>query len=285
CQTVLLALGFFSVRVLVIAIISCYLACLLFGAWLTRRANPGRLHIESSTIRRIFSYGLRSNISTTSSFLNQRLDQLVISAFLSASQLGLYVVAITFTLFTPMVGMSIAVGALPNIASLKMASERDLLARRLVSLTFVSSVLVSVPIIVLAPLLIKLFFGSAFAAGANITRVTAVASVSFSTTRSLEAVLRGVGHPLAAGMAEVVALCATAASLAILLPLLGLIGAAWASLLAYTVSGAWMAWRIKVVTGVPPARLLTPDHAMLQLLYARARYLSKRASRRLSSRA
>jgi O-antigen/teichoic acid export membrane protein len=277
-QTILLIIGAFSVKVLVIVFMGCYFACLLFDIAMTARARPGRLHVDRATMRRIFSYGLRSNTSTTSSFLNQRLDQLVISAFLSVTQLGLYVVAITFTLFTPLIGGSIAVAALPNIARLDEPGEQAVLARRLVSFTLLFSALVSIPIIVLAPLLIKLFFGSAFAAGANITRVTAVASIAFSTTRSLEAVLRGVGRPLSAGLAELVALGATVVGLATLLPTLGLIGAAWATLLAYSVSGAWMAWRIRSIIKLPVSHLLTPDREGIELLIARLRGLRTRSA-------
>jgi O-antigen/teichoic acid export membrane protein len=283
-QTVLLILGTFSVRTIVVVIMGCYVACLLFDIALTWRARPGRLRADPATARQIFSYGLRSATSNTSSFLNQRLDQLVISAFLTARQLGIYVVAITFTLFTPLIGASIGVAALPNIARLDSREEQALLARRMVSASLIISIVVSVPIIVLAPLLIKLFFGSAFSIGGDITRVTAVASISFSTTRTLEGVLRGVGRPLDAGIAEVVALGGTVISLATLLPTLGLIGAAWASLLAYTVSGVWMSTRIKRVLDLPIRQLFTPDRAGIDLLLARVRTMrTQLAARRISS--
>jgi hypothetical protein len=232
---------------------------MVFATWLTKLAHPGRLRADRRTMRMIFAYGIKSNTSTTSSFLNQRLDQLVISAFLSAHQLGIYVVAVTFTLFAPLLGGAIALAALPNVARLHDPVERNLLSRRMVSFTLIASAIVSLPIVIFAPQLITLLFGHNFAVGGNITRVTAIGSVSFATTRSLEAVLRGIGRPLAAGMAEFVALGATAVCLATLLPALGLIGAAWASLLAYSVSGAWMAWRIRKITGLPIRQLLTPD--------------------------
>jgi O-antigen/teichoic acid export membrane protein len=283
-QTVLLAVGAFSVEVIVVSIMGCYLLCLLFDISLTWRARPGRLQADRTTIRKIFGYGARSATSNTSSFLNQRLDQLVISAFLTARQLGLYVVAITFTLFTPLIGASIGVAALPNIASLDKPEEQAVLARRLVSASLLASIVFSLPIIILAPVLIKLFFGSAFAIGGNITRVTAVASISFSTTRTLEGVLRGIGRPLDAGIAELVALGGTVASLAVLLPTLGLIGAAWASLLAYTVSGVWMATRIRKLLDLPMRQLLTPDREGLELLGGRLRTLRAKIAQRISSR-
>ncbi len=277
-QTVLLAIGAFHVKTIVIGMIACYLACMVFATWLTKLAHPGRLRADRKTMRMIFAYGVKSNTSTTSSFLNQRLDQLVISAFLTAHQLGIYVVAVTFTLFAPLLGGAIAIAALPNVARLTEAGEQQLLARRMVSFTLISATLVSLPIVILAPFLIKIFFGSAYSVGGSITRVTAVASVSFATTRSLEAVLRGIGRPLAAGMAEFVALGATAACLGALLPTLGLIGAAWASLIAYSTSGAWMAWRIRTITGLPIRKLLTPDREGVAEAVDRFRSLRNRGS-------
>ncbi len=70
-------------------------------------------------MRTIFLYGAKSHTSNTSSYLNQRLDQLVISVFLTTRQLGIYVVAVTFTLFTSLLGASVMVAALPNIAKLE----------------------------------------------------------------------------------------------------------------------------------------------------------------------
>jgi O-antigen/teichoic acid export membrane protein/serine acetyltransferase len=274
-QTVLLAIGQFHVKTIVIGFVGVYVLCMAYGTWLTKRAHPGRLHFDFRTMRMIFAYGVRSNTSTTSSFLNQRLDQLVISVFLTAHQLGIYVVAVTFTLFAPLLGGAIALAALPNVARLDDSAERTLLSRRLVSFTLIAAALVSLPIIVLAPQLISLLFPG-FGAGGNITRVTAIASVSFATTRSLEAVLRGIGRPLAAGMAEFVALGATGVCLAALLPTIGLIGAAYASLIAYTTSGVWMAWRIKKLTGVPMHQLVIPDREGLAIARERFARLRRR---------
>jgi O-antigen/teichoic acid export membrane protein len=278
CQTVLLATGVFSVRAIVIAIASCYVANAVLVWVLVRRVVGGPVRADRQTAREIFAYGIRSHAGTTSSFLNQRLDQLVISAFLTARQLGLYVVAVTLTLLPPLLGGSVAAAALPNIASLDTHEEQVLLARRLISFTMIASALLALPFIVFAPLFVKLFFGHAFVAGADITRITSVASITLATNRVLEAVLRGVGRPLAAGLAEIVALGATVVGLATLLPALGLIGAAWASLLAYVVSGAWMTWRLRRVLGVPVARLLTPDRDGVQMVTRRLRALRPLAS-------
>jgi O-antigen/teichoic acid export membrane protein len=276
-QTALLATGTFSVRAIVIVIAACYVANALIVWLLVRRVGAGRIRSDRATVREIFGYGIRSHAGTTSSFLNQRLDQLVISAFLTARQLGLYVVAVTLTLLPPLVGGSVAAAALPNVAALDTHEEQILLSRRLISFTLLASALLALPFIAFAPLFVKLFFGHAFVAGANITRIVSVASIALATNRVLEAVLRGVGRPLAAGLAEIVALGATVIGLATLLPALGLVGAAWASLLAYFVSGAWMTMRLRKVLDVPISRLLTPDREGVQILTRRLKAFAQRS--------
>jgi O-antigen/teichoic acid export membrane protein len=282
-QTILLAVGAFRVEVIVTAMMGCYVVCLLFDCALTFRAKPGPLSVDRATMRSIFVYGAKSHTSNTSSYLNQRLDQLVISVFLTSRQLGIYVVSVTFTLFTSLLGASSMVAALPNIARLDDPAEQRVLARRFVSFTLIAAIIVSLPIIALAPWLISLFFGHAYAVGANVTRITAVASIAFATSRVMEGVLRGVGRPLTAGIAEFVALGATVVGLATLVPAFGLIGAAWATLLAYFVSSAWMAMRIKSFIDIPVRRLLTPDRAGLELLRERLRNLGGQLRQRIFS--
>jgi O-antigen/teichoic acid export membrane protein len=275
-QTALLALDVFSVRSIVIGLVFANLATEAIAWVLVRRSAVRPTRWERPMVKSLFAYGIRSHAGTTSNFLNQRLDQLVISAFLTASQLGLYVVGVTFTSLTALIGGSVAVATLPNVASMGEGEERVVLARRLISVTLVMSALVSLPILILAPQLIQLFFGSQFADAANITRVLSIAVVALSTNRAIEAVLRGVGRPLDAGISELVALGATVVGLAVLLPLLGLIGAAWASLLAYTTAGVWMLNRARKALDVSPFILLVPDRGAIDAIRSRLRSFRSR---------
>ncbi len=91
-----------------------------------------------------------------------------------------------------------------------------------------------------------------------------------------------MGRPLTAGSAEFVALGGTIAGLAALLPTLGLIGAAWATLVSYSISGLWMAWRIRVITGMPMRKLFTPDREAIAMLRSGCEHQSQ-ARERISS--
>jgi O-antigen/teichoic acid export membrane protein len=195
-------------------------------------------------------------MSNVSSLFNERLDQLLISVFLAPVQLGLYVVAVTLTAVTGLIGQSVALIALPSVAAEDWAATRAAMVRRYIRLTILGATVLTVPMMVLTPTLIDIFFGHAFAPAVTVTRVLLLAAVVLTTTRLVQSILKATGRPLDAGVSEAVALGVTLASLAVLLPWLGILGAGIASLLAYAVSAAWTASRAARALGLSSVRFL-----------------------------
>jgi len=261
----LAATGALTVRTAVLVYLGANLATALAALALLQLWGL-RLKVDGDLVRALLSFGVRSHGGNVASMLNERLDQLVMSVFLSPASLGLYVVAVTMTSVTGMVGASVATVALPSVASAGSVGQRVGQARRLVAVTLLASTAVTAPLIVALPLLVHLFFGGAYASAVGPGRVLLVAAVAFSVGRVLGAVLRALGRPLDAGLAELLALVATMLGLGVLLPTLGLMGAAVTSLGAYLTSCCWMAGRAARALGVSPAMLLVPDREALAAL-------------------
>jgi O-antigen/teichoic acid export membrane protein len=252
-----------------------YLIALLASGAITAfvlftRESP-RLAFDRGVARELVGYGLRSHLSTASTNLNQRLDQLVISVFLAPAKLGNYVVAVTLTSFTVLVGHSIGMSALPLVARHEPGRARTEAAGRLVRLTLVLSLLVTIPLLAFTSTLITVFFGEDFRSATDVCRVLLVGSVVYSTGRALDAVTKGIGRPLDGGIAELIGLVATVVGLATLLPAFGLIGAAITSLVAYLVATGWLARRAASRLGISARQLLTPKREDLRSLVQRAR--------------
>lgn len=233
------------------------LAVVLRGVWGTLRASR-------ASIRLLLGFGLKSQLSTSMWSLNERSDQLVISAFFSPVSLGLYVVAVTLTSLTTLVGFSFALVALPMIARLETLADRQRIGRLMVSATFFCATAVSIPIFIAEPALIRLLFGDDFAGAAGVGRVLLAAGIVFALNRVLESLLQAVGKPLESSIGEGVALAVTAAGLAVLLPLLGIMGAGITSLLAYSASSAFMVRRAAKALEIPALSLLKPERGMLR---------------------
>jgi len=223
---------------------------------LLRRACTQRPTFDRKLARELFGFAVRSHTSNVSSIFNERLDQLVISVFLAPVQLGLYVIAVTLTSLTSLVGQSVSMIALPVVAAEQPGPARAAMVRRYVRLTILGATALTVPMIVFTPTVIGVFFGHAFAPAVTVTRVLLVAGVVLTSTRLVQSVLKAAGRPLDAGISEFVALGVTLASLAILLPWLGILGAGIASLLAYSVSGVWTARRAASALGLSSVRFL-----------------------------
>lgn len=213
---------------------------------------------QASVARALFAFGWRSQLSTLSNLLNERLDQLVISIALAPAKLGLYVVAWTLTSFTGLIGVSVAFVALPSVAGRSTDAERVADARRYASLTLAASLLVVLPLVAAAPLVVEIAFGEQFEDATGVARILLVASVALALARVLESVLKGLDRPLEAGIAEGIALAVTVVALAALIPLLGITGAAIASLLAYTTCAAYAVRRVTLALPVTAPGLLLP---------------------------
>lgn len=229
------------------------------GAVMTFRRVRYRCAVRVALARELLAYGIRSHPGAVSSLVNEFGDKFVISIFLPPSKLGIYVVAVTLTSLTGLVGSSVAIVALPAVASLGPGKERSSLAAQLSAITLLLSAAVSVPIMPLAPLLVRLFFGHSFAAAAPIAVILLVASMLLSLNRALGATLRAAGAPFAAGRPELIAMVVTIVALPALLPVLGVSGAAVASLLAYGTSSVLLLRAARSTFGVSLMALLVPS--------------------------
>jgi O-antigen/teichoic acid export membrane protein len=245
----LAALGRVTIAWTIVVYLGAHLAALVVAA-LCLRGELAGLRINHGIVRELLAFGVRSHGGSVASMLNERLDQLVISLFLAPASLGLYVIAVTVTSLTGLVGSSAALAALPSVAQLPPGPARDRTARRTIAATLIVSSALTVPVLLLLPQLIVAFFGRPYLAAVPAARVLLVAAVVLSTSRVLGAVLRAAGHPLDTGWAELLALLVTGAGLALLLPAFGLMGAAVTSLLAYLTSVGWMAQRVRRALGL-----------------------------------
>jgi len=245
------------------AYIAAYVVTAALALTAVARSVSGSIGVSRGTVRQLLGFGLKSQLSTSMWSLNERADQLVISAFFNPASLGLYVVAVTLTSLTTLVGFSFALVALPMIARIDALVERQRIARLMVSTTLVCALAVSVPIFVVEPTLIRLLFGDAFVGAADVGRVLLVAGVVFALNRVLEALLQAVGRPLESSIGEGLALAITAGGLAALLPTLGIMGAGVTSLLAYSASSAFMVRRAARALDVPSLWLLKPERGMI----------------------
>ncbi len=248
--------GTLTVRAAIYTYIATQLVAFIFSVYLLRSRRLWSFDFDRSTLRRLLGYGGRSYTTFITMMSTQLLGLLLISVVLGATSLGLYVVAGALASGATLVAYAVGLVAFPQVTALPPGPERAAAARRFVVIALALSTAITVPMLAFTPQLLDFFFGHAFASVANICRVMLAASFFLAFGQLLTSVLRGLGRPLDSGIAGTVGLTVTVVLLTALLPTLGLMGAAIASLVAYIVMAGMMLRSVLRALDVPATYLL-----------------------------
>src|SRR3989441_5052283 len=161
---------------------------------------------------------------------NQHLDQFLMILLVPARELGLYAVAVSVAGIGGWLTGGVNAALLPRVAQ----GDKELAARALrVTLAIVGTA--NLAYAAMIPWALPLVFGSRFAHATAMVWILLVAGIPNQGANVLSAALTGAGRPGVPAAAEVVGLLVTIPALLALLGPLGGIGAAVASVLAYTV--------------------------------------------------
>lgn len=248
-----------TIRSVVMVYLVVYAALALVSIAILLRESGRHFEVSTTLARSLLHYGLRSHLGNTSSLLNERLDQLMISLFLAPISLGLYVAAVTLTSFNQLLGSAVASVSLPSISRLNDHGEQVVAVRRFLRITAVAALAFALPMTLLVEPALQLFFGGAFSGAAPACRILIPASAVLAVGKAATSSLRGLGRPSDAGMSDLVGVATTFGALALLLPTLGITGAAIASLLAYAVSAFWALRRLSVALDCSVSGLFLPS--------------------------
>jgi O-antigen/teichoic acid export membrane protein len=135
---------------------------------------------------------------------------------------------------------------------------------------------VAAVVVVVTPWAVPLLFGSAFAAAIPAALVLVGAAAIAAVNMVLEEGLRGLGRPVAVLWAELAGLAVTVIALLYLLRPFGIMGAALASVMGYTVVLVTLVGASRVLTRYGTMALLRPGRAEIgQVLLASRRVLAK----------
>jgi O-antigen/teichoic acid export membrane protein len=216
-----------------------------------KRAMP--LEIDSALVREGVPFGLKAWLGTVASYANVRLDQLLMIRWVSARELGLYVVAATIASASGIVAAAVAGASNPRIAR----GDRVFAARALrVALAAVT--LLHLFLAALTPWLLDVLFGEEFGDATSMAWILLVGGVPLAGATILANALISAGRPALSAWGEVIALSITIPGLALLLPRYGGDGAAIVSLAAYSANFVFLLLRSRRIFQCPLSWFLLP---------------------------
>lgn len=197
-----------------------------------------------SHVRRLCGYGVWTTMSGALTVVNTRLDLVLLGFVASRGETGTYAVAVGISQLVLPVSAVAAPWILPKLAGAS-GHTRDRRARRSLQLTLALSCAAAIPIAALAPQLISLLIGDRWLPAVPALRLLLVGSVMLSLRNVLVSIANGYGRPRAVAAADSVGAVVTVALVVPLVRAHGIEGAAFTSLLAYSVGAAalFRSWR------------------------------------------
>lgn len=187
----------------------------------------------------LLRFGFKSNLSSLAIYVNQRLDQLLLSLFVAPRELGLYVVAVALASAAGFFPQAVGAVTVATGANLEPDAARLVIAR---SFRVTLAVLAAGcgALFLVCPWLISLAFGPSFSSAATACRILLPGTVALGLNQVLYDGARALEEPLLPSYSEGVSVAVTVVGLLLLLPRFGFLGAAIASTLAYTSSLVFM---------------------------------------------
>ncbi|MFY9263992.1 MAG: oligosaccharide flippase family protein [Solirubrobacterales bacterium] len=225
--------GVFTVEAVLlthIGVIAVYLVLLLVRV--LRRHGVARPRLALT--RREVWFGARAQASNIGTQLSLRLDLMIMPAFLAASQVGLYAVAVSIASMVLALAGSLVMISLP-VAS-RDGGDNDRRVAQVLHATFLVGSVLATGIVLLAPYLLELIYSREFRDATTALRWLAPGAVLLALGNIVNSGLYGQDRPATAGLTQVPGVLLTVFGLLLFLRGGGIAAAALISTLTYATS-------------------------------------------------
>lgn len=223
---------------------------------LARRKVGHHRRPELALLRPLYGYGLKVSVASVPQIINVNVDQLILSVMpaVSPAQLGNYAVAVSMSWLALPASVAFGSVAFPRIATSLGTGQTQRIERISMLGAGLSAGVTIALISILAPLLVPRLFGKGFVDSVYALWLLAPGTVFLALNRVLGDLLQGLGRPLVRSAGEGIGAVVTLVLLIVLIPRLGIRGAAVASSVAYAVVFAYLLWGLRRETRRSAAR-------------------------------
>ncbi len=231
-----------------------------------RQSHPVFFPAARDAYAKLFSYGIRSFGVDLLSTIGQQIDQVLVVTFLSPRAMGLYAVALAVSRILQIFQSAVVRVLLPRIAA-RPIEEVTFAVGRAARITAALTAPMCLAVVVLAPFLLRLVYGGAFAGASSVLRVLAVEALFAGATWIFAQAFLALGKPGTVAGFQAIGLALTFPLMLILIPRFGLVGAGYAllasTLLRFALVLASFPWLLRA--RLPGVLLTSSDIASLKL--------------------
>lgn len=236
------------------------LVCALLAAVLLKDSlrHAWSVRAGARKIYSVLNLGLRGQLGNLATFFNYRLDVFIVNYFFDTTQVGLYAVGVLVAEGLWQIPHAAALALFPRTArTLNDGATKFtcLVIRQVFLVACVSGAAMAL----LSPWVIPLVFGARFAPSVPVIWWILPGTVALSVSKVICADLGGRGRPEFSSICAFLALAVTVSLDLLLIPRMGINGAALASTVAYTVQTVFLGMFLKRQLQVPWKSFLVPS--------------------------
>ncbi len=246
-----------SVAVAIVARVASFAIGNLFAFYKMTRIWKGPKRLSFVLIRSAFKFGLRTLPASVAVFLLFRIDIALVRQWRPIGDVGIYSVAASLAMMFQVIGFAVERALVPRLMS-REASETKVLT----PLATRGFVMLGFPVALVAALvaypLIPIIFGAEYSAAALPFTLFLPGLVFANVGQICNTDLIGRGHPQWASISASIAVVVNITLNVVLIPRLGIVGAALASLICYTQHGLTLAVMYSRVAGVKFTDMIIP---------------------------
>lgn len=256
----------FGVQGIILAFLSGIFISTLVTTWYLHEDVKANLLQRVQPIKPIITYGLRSYPTNLLSFINYRLDAFLVNFFADASHVGLYATSVSLAEMLWIVPNAVSNTLFVQIPKLKNEDANQLTGRiiRMTTLIMVIAVIIASMI---GPIVIPILFGKPFQSSIIPFIILLPGVLGVSINRILSADFNGRGKPQYSAYATGISAMVTVTLDVLLIPVIGIIGAAIASSTAYLIGGCFLIYWFVRETSSPWQYLLLPQKQDFQTVW------------------
>jgi O-antigen/teichoic acid export membrane protein len=190
-----------------------------------------RLHFQPDPVlgKEMLTYGSKVQVGNLSGLANQSLDQVLMAAWLPPAYLGLYVVAVSSAAISQIFSQAVQMVSTPSITRRKSSSERAAVLQGVFRRYWLLSFALALAVASVLPVAIPIVFGVSFKAAIWPAEVLLVGMFLYGAREVLAGGAQALGDPWLGSKAHLGALVVTILLLYLLLPTMGIMGAAIAT--------------------------------------------------------
>lgn len=206
---------------------------LVIGLAQLNRHAALRIGIKRSVLMDLAGFGFKGYLANIATFMNYRIDSLLLNGYLGVAAVGYYSVAVALAEATWYVANATSLVMFPLVSSVSRA-EADRLTPKVCRNTLLATAVTAAVLALVARPLISILFTPAMSPALNALRLLLPGVVALSAGKVMASYLSGIGKPGYATWISGANVLLTVALDVLLIPPFGIAGAAVASSVVYT---------------------------------------------------